>query len=42
MIRNILTDEEFEELILNIFNRNNCKIPHLENILLWFPDFLYH
>ena len=33
--------EKYMDLIYEIFSFNNGKIPHLENILLWFPDYLY-
>ena len=36
--------DTYINLIFDIFSFNGGKIPHLENILLWFPDYLmkYH
>jgi len=35
-----MTPESFSNLLLNIYNFNNGKIPYIERMYAWFPDFL--
>ncbi|EGR32510.1 p53 regulated pa26 nuclear protein sestrin, putative, partial [Ichthyophthirius multifiliis] len=42
ILQNNLQNEEFRTIIGDIYNQNNCRIPHLERLLCWFPDYLKH
>ncbi|EAR89181.2 PA26 p53-induced protein (sestrin) protein (macronuclear) [Tetrahymena thermophila SB210] len=42
VIQNNVSNEQLRQVLAEIYNNNSGRIPHLERLLCWFPDYLYH